>query len=116
MDLRAFIATLFNNKPQAVFRDEGIELTAFQAVIPWSEIIEAAPHPFHPIAYVSLRLVDPQKYLAGLSTLQTALSQTGESEPNIGIALTGTPYTTEQIVALVRSRAKGPRLATRDRR
>lgn len=99
-----------HNKPQAVFRDEGVEFTAFHAVIPWSEIIEAAPHPFHPVAYVRLQLVDPQKYLSRLSPLQTAFSQTGESEPNIGIALTGTPYTVEQIVALVRSRARGRRL------
>ena len=98
-----------HNTPLAVFRDEGVELPAFQAVIPWSEIIDAAAPPFHPVAYVRLQLVDPQKYLSRLSALQTALSQTGESEPNIGIALTGTPYTVEQIVALVQSRARGRR-------
>jgi hypothetical protein len=96
-----------SNKPHAIFRDEGVEFPAFQASIPWSEIIEAAPHPLHPVAYVRFRIVDPQRYLARLSPLQTALSQTGEAEPNIGLPLTGTPYTVEQICALVRSRARG---------
>jgi hypothetical protein len=95
------------NRPHAIFRDEGVELPLFGSVIiPWDEILDAAPHPLHPVAYVRLRVVDPQRYLARLSTLQTALTQAGEMEPNIGIPLTGTPYSVEQICALVRSRAR----------
>jgi hypothetical protein len=95
------------NRPHAILREEGVEFPAFQAMIPWTEIIEAAPHPLHPVAYVRFRIVDPQRYLARLSPLQTALTQTGEAEPNIGLPLTGTPYTVEQICDLVRSRARG---------
>jgi hypothetical protein len=93
-----------SNRPQAVFREDGVEFPAFRAVIPWSEIIDAAPSPTHPIAYVRFRVLHPERYLARLSPLQTALSQAGEAEPNIGVVLTGTPYTVEQICRLVRSR------------
>jgi hypothetical protein len=94
-------------RPQAIIRDEGVELPMFQAVIPWSEILDAAPHPLVPGAVVRLRVVDPQRYLNRLSPLQSAFTQVGEAEPNISIPLSGTPYTLEQICGLIRSRARG---------
>lgn len=92
------------NSPLAILREDGIEFPASRTVIPWSEIEDAVPHPLHPVEYVRLRVRDPQRYLSRMTPLQRALTQTGEPEPNIGFALTGTPYTSEEIRALIRVR------------
>lgn len=88
-------------KPQAILSEEGLEITAWRVVIPWSEIEDAVPSWKHPIEYVYFKVCDAERYLERLTPLQRAVTQTGETEPNIGIVLTGTPYRAEEICALV---------------
>lgn len=91
-------------KAQAVLRDEGVELPLLGITIPWSEIVDAGPSPMQPIEYVRFKLRNGEHYVNQLAPLQRALTQTGEREPNFGIPLTGTPYTAEEICALIRTR------------